>query len=252
MLIREVALLSGVSQRTLRYYEEKGLLTPAYAEGNGYRRYREHDLDRLQQILFYRELDFPLKEIKRMMEDSAVDRVAMLLRQKELLEKKSRHMEQLIRLIDETIVAEKDGIKMTNEQKFEAFKQNLVDNHEQKYGDEVRAKYGEQALMWTNEQLKNMTEEQYAALQKIERSLFERLAEAMEIGDSENEVAMEVAELHKRWLQFQWKKYTKQAHAGLAMLYVSDERFTAYYDCQVGTGATKFLTEIIQNYTKSV
>lgn len=252
MLIREVTLLSGVSQRTLRYYEEKGLLTPAYAEGNGYRDYREHDLDRLQQILFYRELNFSLKEIKCMMEESAVDRLAMLFQQKELLEKKHRHMEQMIRLIDETIIAEKDGIKMTNEQKFEAFKQQAVENHEQKYGDEVRAKYGEQALLWTNEQLKNMTEEQHAALQKTEHSLFERLAEAMEMGDSENEVAMEVAELHKRWLQFQWKKYTKQAHAGLAMLYVSDERFTAYYDSQVGIGATKFLTEIIKNYTKSV
>lgn len=252
MLIKEVAELSGVSQRTLRYYDEIGLLVPASVKENGYRQYSEHDLDRLQQILFYRELDFSLKAIAQMMKEPTLGRAEMLLQQRMLLENKQRRMQRLITLIDQLLLTEKDGMTMTKEQKFDAFKQNLIEENEVKYGEEIREQFGEQALLGTREQLQNMTEEQYKAVQQLEQSLFERLAETMEIGDTTNEVAMEVAELHKRWLQFYWKKYTKEAHAGLAMMYVTDERFVAYYDCKVGAGATKFLSEIIQQYTKSV
>lgn len=251
MRIKQVAELSGVSQRTLRYYDEIGLLKPTSVEENGYRQYSEQNLDRLQQILFYRALDFSLNDIRMMIEPD-MNKLDILQRQRELLVEKNRHLQQIVQLIEHTIQAEMDGIKMTNEQKFEAFKKQLIEDNDKKYGDEVREKYGEQMLVETNEQLKQLTEEQYTALKGLEGSLFERLAEAMDNGDTMSGLAMEVAELHKRWLQFHWKKYTKEAHAQLAEMYMQDERFTAYYDQKVGVGATNFLREIIVNYTKSV
>jgi len=79
--------------------------------------------------------------------------------------------------------------------------------------------------------------------------MFERLTEAIGVGDATNEVAMEVAELHKRWLSFTWKEYSKEAHVGLAQMYIADERFTAYYDERSVVGAAQYLHDAIVAYT---
>jgi len=95
----------------------------------------------------------------------------------------------------------------------------------------------------------NMTEEQFQAMQQLEQQMFERLTEAMELGDATNDIAIEVAELHKRWLSFTWKEYSKEAHVGLAQMYIADERFTAYYDERSVVGAAQFLHDAIVAYT---
>lgn len=250
MLIHEVAKLSGISQRTLRYYDEIKLFQPSTITGNGYRHYSEQDLDKLQQILFYRALDFSLYEIKELLKASQFNRDEALRHQKQLLLQKKNYLNGLIELIDNTLHVEEEGRAMTKEQKFDAFKQHIIDENDKKFGDEVRNRFGEQALMDSQDKLKSLTEEQFEAVQQLEESLFDRLAEAMEIGEVTSEVAFEVAELHKRWLQFYWKKYTKEAHAGLAFMYASDARFIKYYDSRVGEGATQFLCAVIQRYAK--
>ncbi|MNH35635.1 TipAS antibiotic-recognition domain protein [compost metagenome] len=87
-------------------------------------------------------------------------------------------------------------------------------------------------------------------MQQLEQQLFDRLKEAMEIGDTNNDVAMEVAELHKRWLCFSWSQYSKEAHVGIAQMYTADERFTAYYDERITEGTAQFLHDAIIYYTK--
>ena len=101
---------------------------------------------------------------------------------------------------------------MTNEQKFEKFKEQLINENEQKFGQEIREKYGENEILSSYGKIKNMTEEQYEAAQQLESQLFIRLKEAMEQGNVKSETSMEVVELHKRWLSFYWTKYTKDAH----------------------------------------
>lgn len=137
---------------------------------------------------------------------------------------------------------------MSNEEKFELFKEKMIEDNEAQYGEELREKYDEESIIGSYEKVKNLTEEQYAAVQELERNLLERLKEAMDLGDPSSSVAAEVAELHKRWLSFYWAKYTKEAHVGLAQMYRVDERFTAYYDSKVGEGATAFLVAAIENY----
>lgn len=204
----------------------------------------------MQQILFYRELDFSLAKIKAIVDAPDFSQVEALEQQKMLLEKKRTHLDELIVLIDEIVYVKKEGIVMTKERNFEVFKKNLIEENEVQFGEEVRNRFGAQSLIDSNNKLKEMTEKQFAAHQNLEQSMLKRLAEAMEVGDPSSDLAFEVAELHKRWLQFSWKKYTKEAHAGLAMMYVADERFVTYYDSRVGEGATQFLSEIIQHYTK--
>ena len=97
--------------------------------------------------------------------------------------------------------------------------------------------------------VRNMTEEQYNAAQQLENMLLQRVREGMEAGSTTSELAAEVAELHKRWLSFYWPKYTKEAHAGLAQMYMADQRFIDYYDSRVGPDATQFLTDCIAYYT---
>lgn len=250
MYIHELAKLSGVSTRTLRYYDEIGLLVPARKEDTGYRVYNQQHIDRLQQVLFYRELDMPLAQIKDILDSEKFEQLDSLRHHQQALLQKQKRVNKLLETIELTIQSIEEGTSMTNEQKFEAFKQQLIDENEKNYGTEIREKHGEESVLASYGMVKNMTEEQYEAAQQLEKMLLERLEEAMEEGDPTSELALEVAELHKRWLSFYWPKYTKEAHAGLAQMYVADERFIAYYDSRVAPNATPFLTACITHFAK--
>ena len=250
MLINELAKISGISQRTLRYYDEIGLLSPTRFQENSYREYSEQDVNILQQILFYRELKFSLVDIKKMMHAKEYDIRQALHQQHQLLVDRRQYLDNLIDTVAKTIQAMEGGANMTNEEKFDVFKNKIIADNEQQYGEEIRANYGEESIMASYGKLKNLSEEKFEAMQQLEQQLFERMREAMASGDDGSELMMEVAELHKRWLCFSWEKYTKNAHNGLAKLYLIDERFTAYYDERVGEGATKFLHDAIEIYTE--
>ena len=170
------------------------------------------------------------------------------MKQQFLLKKKRTNLDYLIDTIEKTISSMEGEITMTNEQKFEVFKNKLIEENEQQFGKEIREKYGEAQVVASYGKLKDMTEEQYEAMQQLEQQLFQRLKEAMETNNASSEVAMEAAELHKRWLSFYWAKYSKEAHIGLAQMYLNDERFISYYDSRVGEGATQFLHDAITVY----
>ena len=103
MTIKEISTLTGISTRTLRYYDSIGLLCPTEKTEAGYRLYDENALERLQQILYFRELDFSLKSIKEIIENPTLDRTEILQMQKEMLLKEKRHLECLIESIDQTL-----------------------------------------------------------------------------------------------------------------------------------------------------
>ena len=249
MYIHELANLSGVSKRTLRYYDEIGLLVPEKNEETAYRIYNQGHIDRLQQILFYRELGMPLGQIKDVLNEVGFEQLKSLRQHQEALLQKQQYINDMLKTVNMTIQTIEEGLKMTNEQKFEAFKKHLIDDNEEHYGQEIRAIYGEESVFATYGMVRNMTEEQYEASQQLENMLLLRLKEGLEDGSTTSELASEVAELHKRWLSFYWPKYSKEAHAGLAQMYMADQRFIDYYDARVGPGATQFLTDCIAHYT---
>ena len=128
--VKKLSELSGVSVRTLHFYEEIGLLKPAYYGSNGYRYYEEKELLRLQQILFFKELGFTLKQIQKVIGRSDFDQLAALYSHKKALEREGEKIGLLLKTIDKTIEHLKGKKKMKNEEIFRWFYNR--DNHEGK------------------------------------------------------------------------------------------------------------------------
>lgn len=137
---------------------------------------------------------------------------------------------------------------MTDKEKFEGFKKKLVEENEKKYGKEVREKYGEDALEKANQKVLSMSQEQYEELERLTTELFDTLNAAFKTGDPAGELAQKAADLHRQWLSFYWDDYSKEAHAGLAQMYVDDPRFRAYYD-RKQPGTAEFFRDAILIYT---
>jgi len=246
--IQKMAKLAGISTRTLRYYDEIGLLKPARINSSGYRIYGEKEVDRLQQILFYKELEFDLEEIKRIMNSPDFDELEALKGHREKLAERSKQLQMLISTIEKTIAYKERKISMSDQEKFEGFKKKLIEENERKYGKEIRKKYGEEAVNRSNRKVGNMTQEEYQELMKLEDALYETLSQALKTGDPAGKLAQKAADLHRKWISFYWDDYSKEAHAGIAQMYVEDERFKAFYD-QKEPGTAAFLRDAILIYT---
>lgn len=244
--IREVSELAGVSARTLRYYDEIGLLKPLKVSESGYRYYGEYELTLLQQILFYRERGLDLKQIQRIVYQEDFDVMNALQEHLRELEAKKRHMESLIRTVEQTIRSMKGEYEMSDKEKFQAFKERIVCENEEKYGAEIREKYGDEEMDAANQKLLNLTKEEYERFQSLGEEIKTRLKEAVLAGeDPESECGKRIVMLHKEWLGKTWKKYTKEAHVAIGNMYISDERFKLYYDKEVA-GCAEFLEAAIR------
>ncbi|MCL2810326.1 MAG: MerR family transcriptional regulator [Clostridia bacterium] len=247
--VNKLAKLAGVSTRTLRYYDECGLLSPTRASSNGYRIYGESEIDHLQQILFYRELGMPLNEIKKIMSAKDFDGTAALQSHLAALLAKQKQLDVLITNVKKTIRAAKGETNMNNEEKFKGFIQKLVDDNERQYGEEIRGKYGDAVVEGSNTKVKGMTKEQYARAERLSNEANETLRAAFEQGDPAGELAQKACEFHKQWLCCFWDQYNKEAHLGVTQMYVDDPRFTAYYD-KIVVGCAAFLREAVAIYCK--
>ena len=137
---------------------------------------------------------------------------------------------------------------MTDKEKFEGFKQKMIADNEEKYGQEIRAKYGDEAVERSNQALEGMTQEQYAKFEQLGASVLETLKAAVATGDPAGDLAQKTADLHRQWLSMAWGNYSKEAHAGIAQMYVADQRFAAFYD-QHQPGGAEFLKAAILIYT---
>lgn len=247
--IQKLSRLAGISTRTLRYYDEIGLLKPKRTSSSGYRIYGEAEVERLQQVLFFKQLSFSLDEIKSAMDDPAYDAERSLVAHKQALLEKKKEIELLIKTVDATLEEKRGGRTMSDKEKFEGLKKELLDENESHYGQEIREKYGEKTVAASNKHFAGMSEADFDAMQEMAARLQELLTEAMATGDAGGETALAVAALHKKWLSYTWLTYSPEAHRGLAQMYVDDERFTAYYDKASGKGAAAFLRDAIHNFT---
>ncbi|MEG0307560.1 MAG: MerR family transcriptional regulator [Clostridium sp.] len=246
--VQKLGQLAGVSTRTIRYYDEIGILKPVRINSSGYRIYSKSEVNRLQQILFYRELGVGLMEIKEIMTDPTFDELNALVEHRGKLLEKKQQLDLLIANVDKTIEAQRGGIKMSNKEKFIGFKQKMIDDNENKYGKEIRSKYGDEQINKSNEKIKGMTEKQYEEVNNLEKEIMVKLEEAFKVGNPAGELAQKAVDLHRQWLCYYWSSYSKEAHARLGQMYVDDERFTAYYDVKQ-PGMAAFLRDAIFVYT---
>ncbi|MDJ1122548.1 MerR family transcriptional regulator [Olsenella sp. YH-ols2217] len=244
--IGELAALSGVSQRTLRHYEAKGLLAPR-RQANGYRVYGSKDVERLQQVLLYRACGLSLETIRALLDDPAHDEAAVLRKHVAALEQRQRDLARLIGTVRKTIDHLEGRRDMTDKERFEGLPAQWVAQNEERYGAEARERYGDEAVDASNGMVLSMSAEDQARFRALSDEVFERLRAAMATGDPAGSEAARLCEAHRDWLCMTWPAdaYSLEAHRGLGQLYVVDERFQRYYDGPCGAGAAAFLRDAL-------
>lgn len=248
--VKSLAELAGVTPRALRWYDQKGLLKPRRTTEAGYRLYGPEEVNRLQAILFYRELGLNLEAIREIVDAPDFDRLAALQSHLAELEARRERLDALILTVQKTIDETKGGTPMSDKEKFEAFKRRAVEANEARYGKEVREKYGGEAAEGSNAKFLSMTEEEHGEWKALEAEILSALAAAVRSGeDPAGAEGRRIAELHRRWLSYTWTEYTPQAHRGTAELYTADARFTTYYDSEI-PGCAAFLRQAVRAYTK--
>ena len=247
--IKQLANLSGVSTRTLRYYDEINLLKPKRIGENGYRIYETEQIDMLEQILCYRALGVSLEEISRLLSATNTEKEQVLQRHLIALSERKSQIELFIKNVSKTILLLKGDIIMTDEEKFKVMKQTLLSETEQKYGDELRQNYGEAMMMDANKRLSDMNRETWILQETLEKEIRLLLENAVKTQNPNCEQAQKACDLHRQWLCLFWPEgiYSKTAHKALGDTYVSDSRFKAYYD-QLGENCANFFRDAIDIY----
>lgn len=239
MHINEFAKLIGVSVRTLHYYDEIGLLKPANVdEQNGYRFYDENSLLRMQEILFYRELDFSLKSIKTIISSPDYDKQKALTEQKKLLILKKERLERLISAIDS---AEKGETIM-----------NAFDNTEfEKYKSEVKEKWGKtEAYDEYTQKTKDYSKENFSAMGEGMEKILTEFSDCMNAGLSpESSDAQNLVQKLQKYITENYYTCTNEILAGLGQMYVADERFKNNIDKHC-VGTADFISKAIEVYSK--
>ena len=245
--INKLAKTAGVTTRTLRHYDKIGLLKPSRINSSGYRIYTRREIDLLQQILFYRELGVNLEDIKAIMSSPNFDSIAALESHLTALLDKRNQINTLIANVRKSILAAKGESVMADNEKFEGFKQKLVDVNERQYGAEIRERYGNAAVDGTNKKLMGMSEGDYNKSEKLRLEFEETIKTAFEQGSPASETAQRACDLHRQWLCCFYDGYCKEYHTGLAEMYVRDERFKAHYE-RIAVGIAEFLRDAVYIY----
>lgn len=225
--VQKMAKLAGVSVRTLHLYDQIGLLKPSIRTEARYRLYGEKELLRLQQILFYKELDFPLKEIQTILDNPDFDLVEALLSHKVSLQARQNRISTLLETIDKTVNHLKTGTIML---KPEELYDGLAKETAEAYRTEASKKYGSEVVEHSEKALGKMTKEQFEAL-KAELKENANALFALKDEDPTNAQVQKLIARHYEMIRILWGTSgsgDKQAEAykGLGQLYVNDERFT--------------------------
>ncbi len=226
--VGEVSKAAGVTVRTLHHYDEIGLLRPAGKSAAGYRQYDEADLERLQEVLFYRELGFGLEEIAGLVNLPTFNRAQILRRQRTLIERKIDRLQSMVKAIDRALQAREEGHTMNKEEMFEVF--GSFDPSE--YEDEVRERWGDtKAYAESSKRTARYSKDDWKQMRDEAGLINQRLADLCAAGtDPEAEESMEAAEQHRLHIDRWFYPCSHEMHAGLGDMYVLDPRFTRFWD----------------------
>ncbi|MBU1142775.1 MAG: MerR family transcriptional regulator [Firmicutes bacterium] len=229
--INQLSKLSSTTTRTLRYYDEIGLLKPKRINSAGYRIYGPNEINTLQQILFFKELGVELETIKSILKNNRNEQMKLLKGHLSKLLLKQKQIHTLIENVNQTIESIEGGFEMKDSDKFKGFKKEMLDKNDEIYRDEVIQKWGKDAYDQSRKHFENMTEIEYLEFMKLSDDIQVGLKKAYDLGsDEKSEHSKKVAELHKRWIELAWGTYSIDAHHNLVQMYVEDEKFKKYYD----------------------
>lgn len=241
MKINEVAKLTGVTVRALHYYDKIGLLKPEEITEAGYRIYSENDLETLQQILFFRELDFSLNEIKEMIQNPLYDKTEALEKQKELLMQKRARLDDLITLVEGTLKGER-------EMSFKEFDMTEIEENKKKYAEEVKERWGT-TKAYAEYENKAVSDEEYQQKMLGMNVLLKEFAKKRHLAPESGEV-QELVEKWKDYITENFYHCTKEILSGLGLMYAADERFAKNID-KNGEGTAEFMSKAIAVFCQS-
>jgi len=243
--VKGLARLAGVSVRTLHHYDKTGLLQPAERTDANYRYYGEKELLRLQQILLYKELDFSLSQIKEILDDPEFDLLKAMQEHKAELQKRKERTSQLLQTIDNTIAQLKNKRKkMDYNEMYKGFSKEQAEAWQQ----EAAERWGTETIADANKKAMAMNKGEWEALQQKGEDINKELAMAMELPAADPKVQ----KLIKQHYEMIGKYFdlNPKVYGCLGDMYVSDERFTAYYD-KYRKGLATFLRDAIHVFCET-
>ncbi|GLZ79144.1 HTH-type transcriptional activator TipA [Actinorhabdospora filicis] len=240
--VGRAAALAGVTVRTLHHYDRLGLVRPRGRDRSGYRRYTDGDLERLHQVLSYRELGFGLDDIARLLDDPDARPLDHLRRQRSLLEERIARLTAMARAIEHMMEATEMGLSLTPEERFEVF----GEHDPAKYEDEVQRKWGASpAYSESRRRTASYDKAQWAAIKAEAEAITLAFKDAMARGEpATGAAAMDLAEEHRAHITRRYYDCGYDVHRGLAAMYVRDPRFTATYDV-VAPGLAAYISAAI-------
>ena len=242
MTVKEIANFTGVSVRTLHYYHHEGILIPCEVTENKYRYYNENNLKQLQNILFLRELDFSIQEIKGILADPNYDEMDSFRKQRHLLLLKRIRLDKLIALLDQKL----QGDETMN---FKQFDMKEIEENRKKYAKETKERWGNtEAYQQSEQKTKGYTQENWAVIHNETEAIYASFVAHMDQDASDPAVQ----ELVAQWQNNITKHYydcTNEILAGLGRMYINDERFKENID-QHASGLAQFMSDAIAIYTK--
>lgn len=250
--VKEIAKLSGVSTRTLRFYDEINLLKPAYYGDNGYRYYQKDQLLTLQQVLFYRELGFELSQIQRILGDSKFDKVLALKEHREHLKKETLRAEALIKTIDKTLALLEKEIPMKDKELYLGFDPKKMNEYEawslERFGPEITTRWKEGVEEW-KEKSKNWSKEDAENVKRSYDEIHKELTKVLEknLPPSSPEVQKIITRHYQLVCQF-WIP-NRPAYINLGRVYCEHEDYKKMYDCYHPRLA-EFLAESMKVYAE--
>ncbi|MCB1582032.1 MAG: MerR family transcriptional regulator [Xanthomonadales bacterium] len=244
--IKAFSVMVGTSVKTLRHYEKKALLKPEYIDKtNGYRYYGDKSLATMQQILFYKEMDFPLNEIKDLINGEVFNQHDALNMQKNLLCLKKQRLDRMIDFIDDLLTNDK-GISDMKKLK-EATDNSVFEQKKIEYANEAKKRWGESKLYQQSQQKQaKYSQKDMKEINAKQNKIYQELASLMPLGIGHSEVQNKIDEA-RSFITSHWYDCSKKQFAALGEMYVTDQRFKQYLD-QFGAGLADFIHQAIEIY----
>lgn len=249
--IKEIADITDVTIRTLYHYDKIGLLKPKSISEKGYRFYDDENIEKLQQILFFKEIGFSLEEIKNILDDKNFDRKKALEYHKEVLIKKRERIDEIIKTVENTIISIDGGKNMEKKSMFKGLSIAEIEEHKEKTTKEAKEKWGHTSAYQESERRSsNYSSEDWDRINKRAAKTYQIIIDNIDKSPSDPIIQEAVGELRQN-ITDNFYNCTPEIFAYLGETYVDDERFASFYE-KMNKGMSVFLRDAIRFYSNQI
>ncbi|MCX8074797.1 MAG: MerR family transcriptional regulator [Clostridia bacterium] len=245
-IINKVSKISGVTIRTLQYYDKIGLLNPSEKTDSGYRIYNENDIEKLVQILFFKELGFRLHEIIKIVNSPKYNVKEAMSNQKQMLVVQRDRLNNMINIIEGYLNGKEMNLDMSIENKFKVMSKKEIDELQKQYVDEVNQKYDKDVVSECNKKVASYDNNKWKQVQEDSGKILIEIVENMD-KPVEDPKIQNLVDAYRQHITDNFYNCTIEIFAGLGQMYLQDERFTKFYE-NIKEGLAEYLSKAIEYY----